>query len=102
MPTGGTLWFTSRARNGDVVVEVADNGCGIPAEHIDRIIDPFFTTKPVGQGTGLGLSVSYGILQQHGGSLEVESEENVGTTVMVVLPAHRQDAVARETEADPA
>jgi two-component system NtrC family sensor kinase len=91
MPTGGTLSFRSATRNGEVVVQVTDNGCGIPADHMDRIIDPFFTTKPVGKGTGLGLSVSYGILQQHGGSLEVESEENVGTTVLVVIPVHRKD-----------
>jgi len=102
MPTGGTLSFTSAPRNGDVVVRIVDNGCGIKEEHLDRIIDPFFTTKPVGQGTGLGLSVSYGIIQQHGGSLEIESEENVGTTVQVVLPGRQRDAAADETEADSA
>ena len=67
-------------------IAVRDNGHGIPAEKIKEIFNPFFTTKPVGQGTGLGLSVSYGIIQEHGGSIEVDSEVGVGTTFTITLP----------------
>jgi signal transduction histidine kinase len=71
---------------GGVRLTVRDEGCGIP-EHIkDRICDPFFTTKPEGQGTGLGLSVSLGIVRNHGGELTFESEEGAGTTAIVRLP----------------
>jgi two-component system NtrC family sensor kinase len=63
-----------------------DTGCGIQAEHLDKIFDPFFTTKEVGQGTGLGLSVSYGMLQGMGGQIEVASQPGTGTTFTVILP----------------
>ena len=69
-----------------VVISVADNGCGIKPEHLDKVFDPFFTTKPVGQGTGLGLSVSYGIVEQHGGTIELESEVDIGSTFTIRLP----------------
>jgi signal transduction histidine kinase len=85
MPNGGTLSISTSVRDGKVLVKLADTGCGIKQEHLDQIFEPFFSTKPVGQGTGLGLSVSYGILRQHGGSVEVESEEGKGTTFAVVL-----------------
>ena len=68
------------------MISVADNGCGIKPEHLDKVFDPFFTTKPVGQGTGLGLSVSYGIIEQHGGSIELESEVDIGSTFTIRLP----------------
>lgn len=67
-------------------ISVSDNGCGMSQEVMDKIFDPFFTTKPVGEGTGLGLSVSYGIVQDHGGSIEVESREGIGTTFTIHLP----------------
>jgi signal transduction histidine kinase len=72
---------------GDAVVEVADSGVGIPAEHIGRIYDPFFTTKPEGRGTGLGLSVTYGIVKEHGGTLSCDSDPLQGTRFRLVLPA---------------
>jgi two-component system NtrC family sensor kinase len=75
---------------GDVVIQVADNGCGIEKKNIERIFDPFFSTKPTGEGTGLGLSVSYGIIKNHGGSVDVESEPGKGTTFTVKLPAPRK------------
>jgi signal transduction histidine kinase len=73
----------------DVVVEIFDNGGGIPREHLARIFDPFFTTKPVGVGTGLGLSISYGIVKAMGGDITVDSTVGEGTTVRVRLPAGR-------------
>jgi two-component system, NtrC family, sensor kinase len=76
--------------NGDnIVVVIADNGAGIPAESLSNIFDPFFTTKPVGVGTGLGLSTSYGIIERHGGSISVQSKLNQGTTFTVQIPIRR-------------
>jgi signal transduction histidine kinase len=69
-----------------VVVEVADTGEGIPAEHLSKVFDPFFTTKGVGNGTGLGLAVTYGIIQEHAGTIEVRSEEGSGTTFRLMFP----------------
>jgi two-component system, NtrC family, sensor kinase len=70
-------------------VEVLDTGMGIAAEHLPHIFDPFYTTKEVGRGTGLGLSVTYGIVEKHGGHIEVESEQGKGSTFSVVLPVRR-------------
>lgn len=69
-----------------IQVSFADNGRGIPKEKKDKIFDPFFTTKEVGKGSGLGLSISYGIIESHKGSIKVDSKENEGTTVTVMLP----------------
>jgi PAS domain S-box-containing protein len=72
---------------GEAIVEVADNGLGIPEEVRSRIFDPFFTTKPVGLGLGLGLSICHGIVTAHGGTISVESSPGHGTLFKVVLPA---------------
>lgn len=69
-----------------VSLSVRDTGCGIRPEHLSRIFDPFFTTKGTGEGTGLGLSVSYGIVKDHGGDIFVESEPGVGSTFTIALP----------------
>jgi PAS domain S-box-containing protein len=87
MPRGGWLTLATRAEDDTLIVEVRDTGHGIPKEHVRRIYDPFFTTKGLGRGTGLGLSVSYGILQEHGGAIFVESAPGQGTTFQVALPA---------------
>jgi len=95
MPRGGWLTLATRADEDAVVVEVADTGHGIRREDIKRIYDPFFTTKGMGRGTGLGLSVSYGILQEHGGAIFVDSVPGKGTTFQVTLPPLRPaEAVA--------
>jgi two-component system NtrC family sensor kinase len=86
MPHGGTLTVTTLQVDNEVRLEITDTGHGIKPEVMERIFEPFFTTKPVGQGTGLGLAVSYGIIQQHGGSIEVESEEGKGTKFIIALP----------------
>lgn len=82
------LTLRTSASGGFVRVEVTDNGCGIAPEHLDRIFEPSFTTKPLGEGTGLGLASSYELAAAYGGHLEVVSPPGVGTTVSLVLPAH--------------
>ena len=67
-------------------IEVSDTGGGIPDDTLPRIFDPFFTTKEVGQGTGLGLSIAQGIVEKHGGRLEVDNRPEGGVTFSVVLP----------------
>ncbi len=69
----GLIAITTETQDGEIIVQVADNGCGIPEEILPQIFDPFFTTKGVGDGTGLGLSITHGMVQDHGGRLEVES-----------------------------
>lgn len=87
MYNGGTITLRTHPENGDgVVVEVSDTGEGISAENIKKVFDPFFTTKGVGNGTGLGLAVSYGIIQEHAGTIEVQSTEGDGTTFRLVFP----------------
>jgi len=84
---GGSLTVRSQASGAMVQVEVTDTGTGIAPEHLDRIFEPFFTTKPEVSGTGLGLSVSLGIVQSHGGTIEVKSQLGKGSTFTVKLPA---------------
>ncbi|MEW6229838.1 MAG: ATP-binding protein, partial [Bacillota bacterium] len=76
-----------RASMDTVEIVVKDTGCGIPPENIPKIFDPFFTTKEVGKGTGLGLAVSFGIVEKHGGAIDVESEVGKGTTFTITLPS---------------
>jgi signal transduction histidine kinase len=94
MPGGGTLRVATS--NGDgVSVVISDTGTGIAQEHIQRIYDPFFTTKTSPQenqrrGTGLGLSVTYGIIQEHAGKIRVESSPDSGTTFYIEFPLMRK------------
>jgi PAS domain S-box-containing protein len=90
MPGGGMLEVRTMAHNGSVEIEVADTGAGIAREHIHRIFDPFFTTKANGRGTGLGLSVSYGIIKEHAGKIDVRSSPGKGTSFHVEFPAVRK------------
>jgi len=87
LQAGGKISIELSARNQRAVLRVADNGAGMSDEVLRRVYDPFFTTKPQGKGTGLGLSIAYGIIQRHGGSVEVTSKPGLGTVVEILLPA---------------
>ena len=86
--TGGGHGITVRTRDEEsaVLLEVEDEGCGIPAEHLHRVFEPFFTTRGVGGGIGLGLTAAYGIVQRNGGTIELRSTPGRGTTVSIRLP----------------
>ena len=86
MPDGGILRVTVKAEADAIVLMIADTGHGIPRENLSKIFTPFFTTKEVGKGTGLGLTVVHGIIEEHGGSIAVESEPGKGTTFTIRLP----------------
>src|SRR2546427_405693 len=94
MPNGGALTIRTETANGGVKIAFEDSGPGIAPEHRDRIFAPFFTTKPEVSGTGLGLSVSLGIVQSHGGTIEVETEVGRGSTFTISLPMRLEDESA--------
>jgi two-component system NtrC family sensor kinase len=89
MPEGGHLRVTSWAEDSRVRIEIRDTGVGIAPEHLRRIYDPFFTTKGPGRGTGLGLAVSYGIIQEHAGKISAESRTGLGTRFELEFPVLR-------------
>jgi two-component system NtrC family sensor kinase len=84
---GGILNISTWLKGANFIIEVADNGPGIPEANREKIFDPFFTTKPVGKGTGLGLSICYGIIKKMGGEIEVMSTVGTGTTFIITIPA---------------
>ena len=90
-PKGGTIRTNcfskyKKESNDKVEIRVKDNGNGIPQKVLDKIFQPFFTTKPTGQGTGLGLSLSYDIIKAHGGEIKVETKEGEGSEFIIQLP----------------
>jgi signal transduction histidine kinase len=103
MPAGGTLKVTSRKgeEGRSVVISVSDTGVGIPPEVQSRIFDPFFTTSEVGGGTGLGLSVSYGIVSRHGGTIAVTSHPGSGSTFTITLPTGTRGTRDEQARQDP-
>jgi PAS domain S-box-containing protein len=96
MPDGGEIRITTRNAADAVRCSISDSGSGIPRAVLPKIFDPFFTTKKIGQGTGLGLSVSYGIISDHKGNIDVESEPGAGTTFIITLPARRNAPAVAE------
>src|SRR5215468_9092794 len=98
MPTGGDLMLrTATAETNLIRLEVCDTGVGIPAEHLQDIFNPFYTTKAPGQGTGLGLSVVHSILRRYRGEIRVASQVGVGTTFTIDLPCPCHTDVVVET-----
>ena len=99
MPDGGTLSVTTATDDGNVRIEIADTGSGIEEEHLKKIFDSFFTTKDSVKGVGLGLSVCYGFIKDHGGDIDVKSKVDSGTTFTITFPIFQQSA--EKTEAQP-
>jgi signal transduction histidine kinase len=83
----GVIDIDIEETNNTVQVRVRDNGCGIPAKNIDKLFQPFFTTKEIGAGTGLGLAISHGIIESHNGEITIDSEVGKGTCFIITLPA---------------
>ncbi len=96
MAGGGTMTVTTAAEGGNIVIDITDTGSGIREEHIDKIFDSFFTTKGEVKGVGLGLSVCYGFIKDHGGNIAVKSKEGVGTTFTITLPMHNSDTSKKD------
>ena len=93
MPEGGILSLRLRCHNDHVRLSVSDTGCGIPPEHVQKLFIPFFSTKEVGEGTGLGLTVVHGIIEEHQGFITVDSEPGRGTTFHIDLPVNRSNTL---------
>ena len=83
----GTIELRLYERDGGVFLVVADNGRGIPAENHQRVYDPFFTTKPAGEGTGMGLAVTHRLVKEHGGEITLENRVDGGAMFTVAFPA---------------
>jgi two-component system, NtrC family, sensor kinase len=82
----GTVTVRTRLDGESVVISIRDTGVGMPAEVVQRLFEPFFTTKDVGEGTGLGMSISHGIIEGHEGRIEVDSQVGSGTHVQIYVP----------------
>ena len=90
MPDGGILTVKTAVQDGEIAIEISDNGIGINEKDIKNIFDAFFTTKSSVKGVGLGLSVCYGFIAEHGGDIQVTSEQGVGTCFKITLPVYLQ------------
>jgi signal transduction histidine kinase len=97
MKEGCRLDIRTSEEDGWVKISVHDTGCGIPSENMDKLFTPFFTTRDEVKGVGLGLAVSYGIIERHGGRIEVESEVGKGSTFTIVLPAFKEEALPEKS-----
>jgi two-component system NtrC family sensor kinase len=92
MPNGGNLTIAARPRDGDRVdITFRDEGIGISEENRQRLFTPFFTTKPAGKGTGLGLPIVYGVVKMHSGDIQVDSEVGTGSTFTITLNRRREE-----------
>jgi len=91
--SGEDLYVQTRKMNHSIQIKIKDTGIGIPKEHVKRIFEPFFTTKEVGKGTGLGLTVSYGIVKKFGGDIRVESTPGKGTEFTIILPVKTEEII---------
>jgi two-component system NtrC family sensor kinase len=100
MPDGGTLRVTTAADNENVRIEIADTGIGIEEEHLKKIFDSFFTTKDSVKGVGLGLSVCYGFIKDHGGDIQVKSKVDSGTTFTITFPIFQESAENKEAHTE--
>jgi signal transduction histidine kinase len=98
MPQGGRLTLRTSLADGQLKLEVRDTGYGISPENMRKLFTPFFSTKKEVKGVGLGLAVSYGIIQRHRGKIEVQSEEGKGTTFTVYLPVHQEEGGSHDGE----
>ncbi len=98
----GDIWIRIKTVDNNVEIEFEDNGKGMPEDVIAKIFNPFFTTKPVGQGTGLGMSISYKVIKNHNGEIKVESEVGKGTKFSIKLPITREKEAALLVEKKPA
>jgi two-component system NtrC family sensor kinase len=100
----GNVWISTRTEtaNQQVVLEIRDDGEGIPKENLSKIFDPFFTTKEEGKGVGLGLAVVYGIVEAHQGDIEVSSRLGAGTSFRVVLPVSGVESASAPASGRPA
>lgn len=90
METRGEIRITTQSLDDSVEIQIADTGSGIPVENLTKVFDPFFTTKAVGQGTGMGLNISYQIIQEHQGAIDVASKMGEGTVFTIALPVQRK------------
>ena len=99
MPHGGTLTVTTSGNQDDIKIEISDTGMGISEENIGKIFDSFFTTKDEVKGVGLGLSVCYGFIKDHGGDIKVKSKLDTGTTFTITLPVHANATVEKKADA---
>ena len=98
----GDIWIRIKTVDKNVEIEFEDNGKGMPQDVTEKIFNPFFTTKPVGQGTGLGMSISYKVIRNHNGEIKVESEVGKGTKFSITLPITREKETALLVESKPA